>query len=148
MCYQSNSNCSIIPKLLHKVDWSNNFLKTRVNWWKQLLFVLPQRRRGQYYPLIHVSLCIFSKGLWKRITIFLFFSQTVYSIVMLYAGLNVQLKIGINQSLIWLHHNPMLLMTSHGYIKHTAPFCKVNWFVLLFHIYTVMCMVSKLFSNQ
>ena len=55
--------------------------------------------------------------------IFALFLQTVYAIEKLLAGLNVQPRIGMNQSLILLHYDVTLLMTSHGYIQHPAPFC-------------------------
>ena len=66
----------------------------------------------------------YTRGLWKRITIFfVLFLQTIYAIEKLLAGCNVQPRIGMNQSLIWLHYHATLLMTSHGYIQHPAPFC-------------------------
>ena len=41
-------------------------------------------------------------------------SQTVNAIEKLLAALNVQLKLGMNQSSILLYHNEALLVTSHG----------------------------------
>ena len=52
--------------------------------------------------------------------------QAVYVIEKLLDGLNVQPRIGMNQSLVCLHYHATLLMTSHGYIQHPAPFCTVN----------------------
>ena len=54
------------------------------------------------------------------------FSQTVNEIEKLLAALNVQLNIGMNQSLIRLYHNATLLVTSHGSIQHPMIFCKVQ----------------------
>ena len=53
--------------------------------------------------------------------IFAFFLQIVYAIEKLLTGFNVQPRIGMNQSLIWLHYDATLLMTSHGYLQHPAP---------------------------
>ena len=58
--------------------------------------------------------------------IFAVFLQTVYAIEKLLAGFNAQPRIGMNQSLIWLHYHVTLLMTLHGYIQHPAPFCTVK----------------------
>ena len=58
--------------------------------------------------------------------IFAFFLRTVYAFEKLPASFNLQPRIGMNQSLIWLHYNATLLMTSHGYIQHQAPFCTVR----------------------
>ena len=66
---------------------------------------------------------IYTRELLKLIILFLHFS---YATEKSLAGFNVQPRIGINQSLIWLHYNATLLMTSHGYIQHAAPFCKVS----------------------
>ena len=52
--------------------------------------------------------------------------QTVYAIEKFLAGFNVQPRIGMDHSLILLHYNATLLMTSHRYIQHPAPFCKVS----------------------
>ena len=57
---------------------------------------------------------------------FCIFLQTVYAIEKLLAGFNVQPRIGMNQSLIWLHYHATLLMTSHGYIQHLTPFCTMS----------------------
>ena len=59
------------------------------------------------------------------------FSQTLNAIEKLYEALNVQLKIGINQSLIWLYHNVTLLEMSNGSIRHPVLFCKVSWCLLV-----------------
>ena len=67
--------------------------------------------------------------------IFALFLQTVYAIVKLLPGFNVQPKIGMNQSLIWLHYHVTLLMTSHGYIQHPAPFCTVKWSFLIISMF-------------
>ena len=66
----------------------------------------------------------YTRGLLKRITMFLHFSFK--PIEKLPAGFNVQHIIGMNQSLIWLYYHGTLLMTSHGYIQHPAPFCTVK----------------------
>ena len=58
--------------------------------------------------------------------IFALFLQTVCAIEKLLAGFNVQPRIGMNQSLIWLHYHATLLITSHGYIQHPAPFFTVK----------------------
>ena len=58
--------------------------------------------------------------------IFALFLQTVYVIEKLLAGFNMQPRIGMNQSLIWLHYHATLLMTSHGYIQHPASFCTIK----------------------
>ena len=65
------------------------------------------------------------------------FSQTLYAIEKLLAGLNIQLKISINQLLILLHHNTPLLMKSHG---HSG---RLMLWVSLFCVYTFACMISK-----
>ena len=41
--------------------------------------------------------------------IFALFFQTVYAIEKLLAGFNVQPRIGMNQSLMWLHYHATLL---------------------------------------
>ena len=92
---------------------------------------------------------------WKRITIFLYFSCKPYNAIeKLLAGLNVQPVICMNQSLIWLHYHATLLMTSHGYKQHPAPFCTFSWSVLiifmfkLWHVwYHITKRVYRLFSN-
>ena len=66
---------------------------------------------------------------------FALFLQTVYAIEKLLAGFNVQPKIGMNKSLIWLHYGSKLLMTSHGYIQHPAPFCTVKWRYLIIFMF-------------
>ena len=77
----------------------------------------------------------YSRGLWKRITIFLHFSCKPYM------RFNLQSRIGMNQLLIWLHYHATLLMTSHGYIQHPAPFCTISWsFFDDFCVETVACM--------
>ena len=58
--------------------------------------------------------------------IFALFLQTVYAIEKLLADFNVQPRIGMNQSLIRLHYNATLPMTSHGYIQHPEPSFKVS----------------------
>ena len=58
--------------------------------------------------------------------IFALFLQTVYEIEKLPAAFNVQLIIGMDQSFIRLHYHATLLMTSHGYIQHPAPFSTVE----------------------
>ena len=58
--------------------------------------------------------------------IFALFLQTVYAIEKLLAVFNVQPRLGMNQSLIWLYYHATLLMTSHGYIQHLAPFRTVK----------------------
>ena len=67
--------------------------------------------------------------------IFSLFLQTVYAIEKLLAGLNVRPRTGLNQSIIWLHYHATLLMTSHGYIQHPAPFCTVKWSFLIIFMY-------------
>ena len=57
---------------------------------------------------------------------FALFLQTVNAIEKLFAGFNMQPRVGMNQSLIWLHYNATLLMTSHVYIQYPAPFCTVS----------------------
>ena len=57
---------------------------------------------------------------------FALFLQTVYAYEKLLADFNVQPRIGMNQSLKWLHYHAPLLMTSHGYIQHPAHFCTVE----------------------
>ena len=43
----------------------------------------------------------------------------------------MQPRIGMNQSLIWLHYHPTLLMTSHLYIQHlSAQLSEVLWLCL------------------
>ena len=42
--------------------------------------------------------------------IFAFFLQTVYAIDKLRSGFNVQPRIGMNQSLVWLHFNESFLI--------------------------------------
>ena len=67
---------------------------------------------------------------------FALFLRTVNAIEKLLAGFNVQPRIDMNQSLIWLHYNMPLLMTSHRYIQHRAPFCKFSWsFFWLFSVF-------------
>ena len=65
-----------------------------------------------------------TKVYWKTLkihhNIFASFLQTVYVIEKLLAGFNVQPRIGMNQSLIWLYCYATLLMTSHGYIQHLS----------------------------
>ena len=46
--------------------------------------------------------------------IFALFLQTVYENGKLLAGFNVQPRIGMNQSLIWLLYHPTLLMPHMG----------------------------------
>ena len=58
--------------------------------------------------------------------IFALFLQTVYAIEKLLAGFNLQPKISMNQLLIRLHYHATLLMASHGYKQHPAPFCTVK----------------------
>ena len=69
------------------------------------------------------DLNVYKRTLKLRHHIFALFLQTVYAIEKLLADFNVQPRIGMNQLLIWLHYHSMLLMTSHGYIQHPAPFC-------------------------
>ena len=58
--------------------------------------------------------------------IFVLFLQTINAVEKLLAGFNVQPRIGMNQSLIRLHYHRTLLMTSRGYIQHSAPFFTVS----------------------
>ena len=48
----------------------------------------------------------------------LLFMRTVYAIEKLLTGFNVEPRIGMNQSLIWLYYHATLLMTSHWHIQH------------------------------
>ena len=74
--------------------------------------------------------------------IFALFLQTVYAIEKLLAGFYVQPKSGMNQSLILLHYHATLLVASHGYIQHPAPFCTVQCsFLIIFYVSTVACMI-------
>ena len=57
----------------------------------------------------------------------------------LLADFNLQPKIGMNQSVIWLHYHATLLMTSHGYIQHPAPFCTVSWSFLIIFVFKLWC---------
>ena len=54
---------------------------------------------------------------------FAIFLQSVYAIEKLLTDFNVPPRIGMNQSLIQLHYHATLVMTSHEYIHHPAPFC-------------------------
>ena len=67
--------------------------------------------------------------------IFALFLQTVYAIEKLLADFNVQPRIGMNQSLILLHYYATLLMMSHGYIQHIAPFCTVSRSFLIIFVF-------------
>ena len=67
--------------------------------------------------------------------IFAHFLHTIYAIEKLIAGLNVQPRIDMDQLLIWLHYHVTLLMMSHGYIQHPAPFCTViRSFLIIFYV--------------
>ena len=104
---------------------------------------------GSLAILVWISLktTIYTRGLWKRITIFFaLFLQTVYAIEKLLTGFNVQPRIGMNLSFIWLHYHAMLLMTSHGYIQHPAPFCTNEWsflIIFMFKLWRIWCHVTK-----
>ena len=93
-------------------------------------------------PLIYFRCNTYTRGLWKRITIFLHFSCNEK----LLAGFNVQPRIGMNQSLISQHYHATLLMTSHGYIQHPAPFCTNKWnflFIFMFKLWRIWCHATK-----
>ena len=87
-----------------------------------------------------LTINMYTKGLWKRITIFLHVSCKPYMwLKKVLAGTNVQPRIGMNQSSIWLHYSTTLLMTSHGYIQHPKPFCKVSWNFLIIFVFKLWC---------
>ena len=75
---------------------------------------------------------------------FAFFLQTVHvnAIEKLIATLNVQPKIGTNQSLIRVYHYATLLVTSHGSILHPVLLCKVQLMLFVISIYTEACMIA------
>ena len=61
----------------------------------------------------------------------------VNAIEELLAAFNVQLKIGMNQSLIELYHTVTLLVTSHGSIQHPVLYCKVYLMLLGYFLFTL-----------
>ena len=61
-------------------------------------------------------------------------------------GSNVQPRIGMNQLLIWMHYHAMLLLTSHEYMQHPAPFCTVKWsflIIFMFKLWRVWYHITK-----
>ena len=67
------------------------------------------------------------------------FARFYNAIEKLLAGFNVQPRIGMNQSLIWLHYHVTLLMTSYDYIHHPAPYCTIKWSFLISFMFKLWC---------